>query len=269
LRRAMTVLVACGVCVAAGAAPALAWGPAAHRVVVAEAVGTLPKAMGSFYKDHRLEMPSLALDAPEATEEGADRRFEADRLQPFPFATLPHVESGVTVPAGAKPLGRLPWLIQESYGRLVEAFRSGDKVRILAESDVIAGLVADLHNPLALTDNADGQKTGQHGLWVRVSVKLPEAMQKRLKLNPEAARYLDDPKGYVFTSLGGTYVWLDNLLYLEDLAHRSAGGYGDIYFDTLEQRVGGLVRDRLSEAAADAGSYWYTAWTVAGRPALK
>ena len=42
--------------------------------------------------------------------------------------------------------------------------------------------MADLHNPLALTDNVDGQKTGQHGLWVRFSSKLPEAMDKKLNL---------------------------------------------------------------------------------------
>ena len=64
----------------------------------------------------------------------------------------------------------------------MEAFKSGDKVRILAESDTLAGLVADLHNPLALTENADGQKTDQHGLWVRFSARLPEAMEKRSKL---------------------------------------------------------------------------------------
>jgi hypothetical protein len=40
----------------------------------------------------------------------------------------------------------------------VEAFRAKDKARILAESDTLATLVTDLHNPLALTDNTDGQE---------------------------------------------------------------------------------------------------------------
>jgi hypothetical protein len=129
--------------------------------------------------------------------------------------------------------------------------------------------VADIKNPLALTDNADGQKTGQHGLWVRFSVKLPEAMEKRLKLNPEAARYLDDPKEYVFGMGAATYVWLDNLLYQEELAKRGKGGYTEIYYESFELRSGENLKERLSEAASDVGSYWYTAWTVAGRPELK
>jgi hypothetical protein len=29
------------------------------------------------------------------------------------------------------------------------------------------------------------------------------------------------------------------------------------------------MKGRLEEATTDAGSYWYTAWTAAGRPELK
>jgi hypothetical protein len=66
-----------------------------------------------------------------------------------------------------------------------------------------------------------------------------------------------------------SYVWLDNTLYLEELAKRGKSGYGEIYFEELARRLGPIVRERLSRAAEDAGSYWYTAWTVAGRPELK
>jgi hypothetical protein len=120
-----------------------------------------------------------------------------------------------------------------------------------------------------LTDNADGQKTGQHGLWLRFSERLPEAMEKKLALNPDAAIYLDDPKEYVFSMLGATYVWVDNVLYLEELAKRGKGGYTEAYYEDLVRRAGPVVRERLSHAAEDVGSYWYTAWTAGGRPEIK
>jgi hypothetical protein len=94
-------------------------------------------------------------------------------------------------------------------------------------------------------------------------------MGHELRLSPDAANYLDDPKEYVFSMMVGTYVWLDNTLYLEDLAHRGKPGYGDIYFEDLARKVGPILRERLARAAEDAGSYWYTAWTVAGRPELR
>jgi hypothetical protein len=251
-------------------APVAAFGTVAEQVVLLRAMETLPKQLKNFYKSHRLEMPSLS---PEATppEKGPDRRFAIDRLLPFPFADLPRSEAEMKTRFGdsGASVGRLPWLIQESYARLVEAFKSRDKARILEESDALASVVAEIHNPLALSDNADGQKTGQHGLWLRFSQRLSEAMEGKLDLDPGAAIYLDEPKEYVFSMLGATYVWLDNVLYLEELAKRGKGGYTDAYYADLMRRAGPVLRERLSSAAEDVGSYWYTAWTAAGRPELK
>ena len=252
------------------AAPALAWGPGAHARITNEAIETLPKGLKSYYKAHRLEIPSLSAEGSTA-EDAPERRFTADRVLAFPFADLPRTEAALQerYPEDAAKIGRLPWLIQESYARLVEAFRSRDKGRILAESDTLGAYVADMSNPLALTDNFDGQKTGQHGLWVRFATKLPEAMDKRLKLGAEAARFLDDPRGHVFAMAAAAYVWLDNLLYEEELARRGQSGFGELYYESLERRAGPLLRARLDQAATDVGSYWFTAWTAAGRPELK
>ena len=251
-------------------ATALAWGPGAHARITNEAIETLPKGMKPYYKTHRLEIPSLSAEGSTA-EDAPERRFTVDRVLPFPFGDLPRSEAALKdrFADQAASIGRLPWLIQESYAKLVEAFRSGDKTRILAESDTLGAYVADLSNPLALSDNFDGQKTGQHGLWVRFGSKLPEAMDRRLKLGAEAARFLDDPKGQVFAMATGSYIWVDNLLYEEELAKRGQSGYGELYYESLELRAGQLLRARLNQAATDVGSYWFTAWTAAGRPELK
>jgi hypothetical protein len=90
-----------------------------------------------------------------------------------------------------------------------------------------------------------------------------------LKLSPDAAHYLDDPKEYVFSMMKGAYVWVDNILYQEELARRGKGGYTEIYYESLALRMSDVLRGRLSQAAGDVGSYWYTAWTAAGRPSLK
>ena len=242
----------------------------AHQVTVSAAIDTLPKPLKAFYKAHRMEMPSLGLE-PEFPARGQERRFMVDRLLPFPFRDLPRSEAEVKAKFGdkAEGIGRLPWLVQESYARLLDAMKAGDKAKILAESDVLGGLVVDLHSPLNLTDNFDGQKTGQHGLWVRLVEKLPQALGRDLRVAPDTANYLDNPKEYVFSIMLGTYVWLDNTLYLEELARRGKAGYGDPYFEDLARRVGPILKERLSRAAEDAGSFWYTAWSVAGRPDLK
>jgi hypothetical protein len=250
--------------------PLAAWGSLVHQAVTGRAIDTLPSGLRPFYRGHRLELPTLALE-PNLPAEGPERRFAIDALLPFPFAEFPRNEAAAQARFGEAlaRVGRLPWLVKESHARLVQAFKAGDKQRILEESDLLAGLVTDLHNPLALTQNADGQATGQHGLWIRFSERFPEAVDKALKLDPDAAHYLDDPDSYIFAIIADSYVWLDNLLYQEDLARRGQAGYTELYYETLGQRAGLILRDRLSRAAGDVGSYWYTAWTAAGRPQLK
>lgn len=255
------------------ATPPASGGPVldlAYVKTVEAAIGTLPGQLKPFYKAHRAEMPSLGVE-PEFPVRSPERRFQVDRLLPFPFRELPHSEAAVGAKYGdaATGIGRLPWLVQESYARLVEAMKASDRQRILRESDTIAGLMVDLHTPVNLSENFDGQKTGQHGLSIRLAEKLPQAMGSKLKLSPDAARYLDQPRNHVFEVMAASYVWLDNILYLEDLAKRGKAGYGEIYFDDLARRLGPIVRERLSRAAEDAGSYWYTAWTDAGRPKLE
>jgi hypothetical protein len=147
--------------------------------------------------------------------------------------------------------------------------KAKDKQGILRESDLIAGLMVNVRTPVNLSQDFDGQKTGQGGLYVRIADKLPQAMGGKLKLSPDAARYLDEPDDYVFSAIEASYIWLDNVLYLDALAERGKGGYGDIYFEDLARRLGPIVREELSRAAEDAGSYWYTAWTNAGRPVLR
>jgi hypothetical protein len=270
LRRAVLLLPFTAVALSC-ATPAGAWGPTAHRLVHTRAVAALPKGLKEFFRDHRREMATLSEVAGASIEEGAERRFAADRFGPFPFLDLPKTEEGLIRRHGesAREAGRLPWLARESYARLIERFRQGDKTEILEEADRLALLLTDLHNPLALTENYDGQRSEQPGLWVRFSVRLPETLAGQLGLDTDVAHLLDDPDGYVFAIIRATYVWADNILYEDDLAARRGGGYGPTYFEALRGQLRPLLRERLAAASRCVASYWYSAWVAAGKPALE
>ncbi|MBK5256892.1 MAG: hypothetical protein JJE39_12740 [Vicinamibacteria bacterium] len=258
--------VSCLIAVLPGSS--FAWSDAIYRLVLRKAIDTLPKAQKKYFESHRYEMPSLIPDEdPPIRPEG--RRFALDALGAYPFLNIPQDEAVLMAKADPALIGRLPFLLLEAQARLVEAFKSGDKERILVEADAVAILAADLNNPLALSENFDGQKTGQPGLSKRLAGLLPESMEGRLKLNPEAARLLENPRDYIFGTMVRNHVWVDNLLYADSLAHRGKSGYGGPYFEAFELRAGRLLSEILSNAAADVGSFWYTAWTEAGRPELR
>jgi hypothetical protein len=252
------------------ARPALAFGPVAHRVVDGRAIAALPKGLREFFRDHRREMPTLSEDSEPSLNEGSERRFAADRFGPFPFVDLPKSEEELLRQGGesAREAGRLPWLIQASYARLVEQFRNGDKAAILTEADWLALYLTDLHNPLALTEDYDGQRSGQAGLWARVTVRLTEALAGQLDLKADVAHLIDRPREHIFSILRDTYVWHDNILLEDDIAFRSAGGYGELYYESLRERLKPVLRQRLGAASRNVASYWYSAWVAAGRPDL-
>jgi hypothetical protein len=213
-------------------------------------------------------MPSLTPDE-DAPARPEGRRFAVDLLGTFPFKDVPQDEAGVKAKADIKVVGRLPFLLLEAQARLIEAFKVGDKEKILRGADEVAILAADLNNPLALTDNSDGQKTDQAGVAKRLAGRLPEDMEGRLKINPEAARLLENPRDYIFSTVVRSHIWVDNILYADSLAYRGKTSYGGAFFEAFELRAGRLLSDLLSSAAADVGSFWYTAWTQAGRPELR
>lgn len=245
-----------------------AWSDAVYRLVVRKAIDTLPKAQKKYFEDHRYELPSLVPDEdPPVRPDG--RRFSLESFGVFPFADIPRTAEAAKAKADPALVGSLPFLLIGAQARLVEAFKSGDKEKILEAADAVAILATDLNNPLALSLNFDGQKTEQQGLSKRFTSQLAEGMEGRLKLNPEAARLLEDPKDYVFGSMTRNHVWVDNILYADRLAYRGKSSYGGAYFEALELRTGRLLSEILSNAAADVGSFWYTAWTEAGRPALR
>ena len=59
------------------------------------------------------------------------------------------------------------------------------------------------------------------------------------------------------------------LIRISSLARRGQTGYTERYYEALTLRAEDLLEDILGEAATDVGSYWYTAWTAAGRPELE
>jgi hypothetical protein len=245
-----------------------AWSDAVYRLVLQKAIDTLPKGQKKYFDDHKYELPSLVPDEdPPVRPEG--RRFALDLLGSFPFNDLPREEAGVKAKADPEAVGRLPFLLLEAHARLIEAFKSGDKERILREADAVGILATDLNNPLALTRNFDGQGSAQPGLSKRFTSQLAQNMEGKLKVNPEAARLLENPRDYIFGSMIRSHIWVDNILYIDSLSYRGKSTYGGPYFEALVLRAGRLLDEILSSASTDVGSFWYTAWTTAGRPELK
>jgi hypothetical protein len=255
--------------------PLPAWGPTGHDIVNTWAIQTLPSEMRGFFEANRQFLVEHANDPDEWMKKDRYERkrhyIYMDKYGIFPFLTLPHSFKQAVEQYGSGRVNRdglLPWQVGQYSLRLTVAFKSRNWDQVKLESAVLAHYVADAHDPLHVTQNFDGQLTGQTGLADRFETRLLDRYSKFFILHPEDAAKIDDPTEYAFQICLEAHTWLDSII-LADL--RARGGlpdYTDEYFDRFYSQVGATAMKAINEAAHDAGSYWYTAWLNAGKPTL-
>jgi predicted AlkP superfamily phosphohydrolase/phosphomutase len=261
---------------------AFAWGFAAHRIVNARAIGTLPEPLRAWYGGNAAWIAEHSIDADLERDRSDDPDhfldFDAFGTYPFPDVGEDEAEHLRRFGAEARAKGRVPWRIAEDHRDLVAAFRAGDLARVLRRSASVAHLIADAHVPLHATLNHDGQLTGQKGLHSRWESELVERFRRQIEpeVLPVAAAPARNPVALTLAALRESY-----LHSLEVLASdRAVAGprdfaetpeddrYDDAYYSRLFEREAARVRSRLAASASAAGSLWLAAWEEAGRPAL-
>jgi hypothetical protein len=255
--------------------PLAAWGPTGHDIVNTWAIQTLPFEMRGFFEANQEFLVEHAND-PDLwmRKDRYERRrhyIYLDKYGIFPFLGLPHSFNRAVQDLGAGRVNRdgtLPWQIGQYSLRLTEAFKSHNWNQVKLEAAVLAHYVADAHDPLHVTQNFDGQLTGQTGLAERFEVQLLHRYSKFFILHPEDAAKIDDPTEYAFQACLEAYTWTDSVILADLRARQNPPDYTDEYFDRFYSQVGESLMRAINGAAHDAGSYWYSAWLNAGKPAL-
>ncbi|MGH9460655.1 MAG: hypothetical protein ACRD1X_05530 [Vicinamibacteria bacterium] len=247
---------------------ALAWGDVAHRLAAEEAIEALPGPLKGFYEKREAQLmqqlEDLSIGAPRWI-------FEVDSLEAFPFDDLPVSRDSAIEKYGAEKVeevGDLPWRLIETYQKLEQAFQKVELEAIDLHSAEIVLYLNDLHQPLNLSKYGDGALTGQDGFRSRLDSRLIEIYGNDLRVKAPAAIYLDNPDRYLISILVRSFVWMDNLLLIDYFSNQGTSSYDRFYYEGLWLRAEGIVNERLSDSSKDIASYWYTAWTKAGKPKL-
>lgn len=251
------------------------WGPRAHRIVNDKAIDALPPELKTFYSNNRSYLVEHSNDAdkvPATDRAEAVRHFiYFDKYGKYPFPLLPHNYNVARQQYGGIKLnknGILPWYIGEYHLRLTKAFRARNWEAVKENSAWLAHYVADATDPFQLTENYNGQLSGQSGIRNRIGIHLFDRYANFLLLRPARIEYLKDPTENAFQIGLQNYVWVDNFLLADRRSFEASHGYNEDYFERLYNEIGPVVSREISEAIENVGSYWYTAWVNAGKPAV-
>jgi hypothetical protein len=263
--------------------PALAWGGAAHRHIMARAIELLPAELKPFFMQHKDEMVMRVVD-PDlfrvlGWEEDPNHfvNFGAKELGEYPFKELPR-EYGAAIEkfgmATLKRNGLLPWRQQEEFGNLRRAFEGfsretygpGNTVLFAA---VMSHYIQDAHQPLHASVNYDGQSTGNTGIHARFESTLFERFQSRLTIRPAPPSAILNARDAAFDALLSSYKLVDAILKADEEAKQGKDTYDDEYFERLFTKVRPILEERLGEAMTVTAGLIIGAWEQAGQPALK
>jgi hypothetical protein len=255
------------------------------------AIFTLPKAMKGFYESNIDYITEHAVSADKRryvdSTEAPRHYLNADHFGKKPFGVIPQNWYDALLKYSADTLnkyGTLPWTIENNYYYLVKAFKAHDTTAILNASANLGHYIADAHVPLHLTQNYNGQLTGQTGIHALWESRLPELFSKNYKLMPGKAKYVENPLAEAFKICRGSFRSVDSVLRFERILNKSFQAnkkysaqtrgkkqvmdYSPEYAAAYSKMLKGMVQRCMGSAILSVGSFWYSAWVDAGQPDL-
>jgi hypothetical protein len=254
---------------------AAAWGRSGQKLIVNQAIDTLPPELRGYFDANRAFLVQHVSDPLEAmAKSGAERRnhyLYLDKYGRFPFDNLPRNYKAAVAKIGKWKLdgnGLLPWQVGVYSQKLTEAMKMGHWDEAKVDAAILALYVAETNDPFHTTDNFDGKLSGQLGIDERFGSTLVDRFSSFFPMRPNDATFIPDPTDHAFESCLSSHTWLDNVLLADRDAHLGLVSYTDEYYDRFYNLSAAILIRQLSSAATDIGSYWLTAWVNAGKPQL-
>jgi hypothetical protein len=278
------------------AEPADAWGFYAHRRINRMACFTLPPEMFPFFKRHIdfISDEAVGPDRRRYAVQGEAQRHYIDidhygKGGQDPFEIMPRKWEDAVRKFSEDTLqayGIVPWHIEVMFGRLVKSFQRGNVDLILKNVADLGHYIGDAHVPLHTTENYNGQLTNQHGIHAFWESRIPELSAENYDHLVGRANYIDSPLDAAWEFVYESHMLVEPTLQLErDLsaqfpedkkyvfeqrgsARTATRTYSREFTRAYEAAMEGMVERRMNESIMNLGSFWYTAWVVAGQPDL-
>jgi hypothetical protein len=267
------------------------WGFFAHRRINQLAVFTLPSGINRFYKANINYLTEHAVDPDKrryADTAEAPRHYLDVEVYEKHIDSIPRKWDDAVKKYGQKKLnqnGILPWQIQKSYYKLVNAFKSRDSIRILIYSAYLGHYLGDAHVPLHTTENHNGQLTNQVGIHAFWESRIPELFAKKYNFMVGRAKYVENPLQEAWKIISNTHQQVDTVLRLEARLNKEFPAsqkysfsernnqvtrqYSYAYTKAYQDIMNNMVERQMKAAILAIGSYWYSAWVDAGQPVLE
>lgn len=251
----------------------VSWGGTGHRMISQYVGLSFNTEMNEFnawvpyIKDHASDA-----DNRKTTDksEGPKHYIDIDRYASF--LTTGKIDQNIV---GSTTNGTLPWATIETYNYLVNCFiaHEFDKAKQFAAD--LGHYVADGHMPLHITENYDGQYTGNKGIHSRYESTMVGTYNSLITYSGSDINYISNVNQYVFDYIYTTQKYKDSILIADNYAVSLAGGVRNTdtynsttYKQALWDKTGIYTIKLFKNASHSLAELIYTAWVTAGKPSL-
>jgi len=163
--------------------------------------------------------------------------------------------------------GILPWAILATFDSLQTAFQNNQFNKAMLVAADLGHYVGDMHMPLHITRNYNGQYTGQTGVHSRFESNMINTYNGQIVYTGDSLIYINDISDFVFNTLYNNYIYVDSVLKADSVAKAFAGNTtSSAYYSKMWELSKEFTIRLFKEASHKLTCLIYTAWINAGSP---
>ena len=165
--------------------------------------------------------------------------------------------------------GILPWATITTYDTLRSCFIRKDWPKAILTAADLGHYVADGHMPLHITQNYNGQLTGNSGIHSRYESTMIGAYNSQIIYSGDTnITVIQNVNKYIFDYIYNNYQYKDSILAADNFAKLAAGGStsSSTYTFNLWNKTQNFTKLLFINASQSLAELIYTAWVEAGSP---
>ena len=208
--------------------------------------------------------------------------IDADYYDTYPFDDIPRDYASFYKKYGdqTKKMGDAPFFIEKLCTRIIYLMKNERFEEALYNMGELGHYVADIHQPLHVILNYNGQKTGNDGVHFRWEIRLIDEYVKRIDPVGRIEK-ISDPVSFAFDIVKESFSYHQKILEADTKARKvlttdqakKLSSYDILdfekpYLDILYLETKDLLKERLGKSVVRLASIWQYCWEQAGKPDL-
>ena len=262
------------------------WGYDAHQRINWSAANIIPGKFGKYVHSNRQELAQYAVVADyikSSDNKEAPRHYiDADLYDVFPFDSLLGSLADLEAKYGKDMIGKWgygPWAIDETCNRVIYMLKNKRWDEAIFHMSTLGHYISDIHVPLHVVENYNGQLTGNDGIHFRWEGRMVDEHVKSIRPTGPLPLVSSSVVDFSMNIVRESYVTMQQILNADTKARKLLSSseqqqlnsydilpFEGLYLQSLYDQTADLVQDRIEMAVLRIAAMWVYCWNEAGRP---